>query len=179
MSVLPHDETQALLSWLLDRRVGLVEPDGADGSITLSFGKAYQATVLLLVALATVMWVFVAAVSYRETGLFVALGAAFGLLWIATLYGVYDGFFIRVKASSRGLESVSPLFGLRSLPWEEVKSVSYASHGNWYTFKSGQGWAIRISIYRNGLTSFAKLVSSNIGRSPARFTPPKFYAHTA
>lgn len=181
MTVLPptHNETQALLSWLLERREGVVKPDPVDGSIVLSFGRPYQVTVAWLFAVATVMWVFIVVVFYGETGTAAALGLGFGLMWIATLYGVYDAFGVVVKASARGLESLSPLFGARQLPWEDIQSVSYATHGNWYTFRSGQGWAIRISIYRNGLKSFANLVSSNISRSPARFTPPKFYVHTA
>jgi hypothetical protein len=132
MTVLPptHNDTQALLSWLLDRREGVVKPDQMDGSIMLSFGRTYQATVATVFALATVMWVFIVVVFSGETATAIALGAGFGLLWIATLYGVYDA------------------------------------------------WTIRISVYRNGLKSFADLVSSNIGRSPARFTPPKFYVHT-
>jgi hypothetical protein len=181
MTVLPptHNETQALLSWLLGRREGVVKPDPLDGSIKLSFGRLYQVTVAAIFALATVMWAFVVVVFSGERGTAIALAIGFGFLWVAALYGLYDAFWVVVKASSRGLESISRLFGARMLPWEDIQSVRYATYGNWYTFRSGQGWAIRISIYRNGLRSFASLVSSNIGRSPARFTPPTFYVHTA
>jgi hypothetical protein len=174
-----HNETQALLSWLLDRRERVVAPDPIDGSIVLSFGGAYKATVAAVFVVATVMWVFALVVFYGEAGTAFALGIGFGVLWFATLYGVYDAFAVVVRASARGLESESPLFGARQLPWEDIQRVDYATHGNWYTFRSGRGWAIRISIYRNGLKSFANLVAANISRSPAKFTPPKFYMHTA
>jgi PH (Pleckstrin Homology) domain-containing protein len=173
-----HLATTALVSWLREARAGVVKPDSIDGSITLEFGRKYRITVLVLFVLATLMLAGEVVVFQGELTSLATVGAIFGLVWLGVLYGVYDAFFVTVRASPRGLEAKSPLIGHRTLPWERIEAVTYASTGNWYTFKAAEGWAIRISIYRNGLKSFSALVSSNIGRSSARMTPPSFYAHT-
>jgi hypothetical protein len=48
--------------------------------------------------------------------------------------------------------------------------------GRWYAFRSTDGWSARISVYRDGLQSFAGLVEAHIERTPARRTPLNFYA---
>jgi len=59
-------------------------------------------------------------VDSRCSGLTMA-GLIGGTMWLAFMYG---------------LESRSPITGLRALPWESIAGVSYASTGNWYRFKS-------------------------------------------
>ena len=103
----------------------------------------------------------------------------FVTMWVAMAYGMYEAFFLTIRASDRGLELDRPLCSTRHLPWVEIQKVTYTSLGNWYRFRSVQGWSVRISIYRDGLSSFAGLVTKHIGQSPARFTPIKFYEHTA
>ena len=174
-----HVGAKVLLSWLMELRVGVAPSDPVDGSITMAFGRAYRATVFILLLIATASLTGFGIVFRGDPVPQVIVLTVFGLLWLGLLYGAYDAFCVDLKTLSRGIESKSPLTGERFLAWECLQSTSYASYGNWYTFKSDQGWAIRVSIYRNGLKSFSALVSANIARSPARFTPSGFYAHTA
>jgi hypothetical protein len=137
--MIEHVVGMSLLARLRDLRRVVVPLDPADGSIRLDFGVGVTVTGG---GLAYATW---------DDHLAIVAGGVMGLMWLALSYGVYDAFFVTVKASARGLESVSP---------------------SW-------GWSIRVSIYRDGLESFAALVNSNIGRSPAGRTPKDFYTHTA
>ena len=173
-----HASTTAILAWLLRARKTVVTPDPVDGSIPLDYGPTYRIVLIVFVLLATAMLTGIGVVFWGDApALSISVGI-FGAMWLAFLYGTYDAFCVTMKASSRGLESKSPLTGHRVLPWESITRVPYGSTGNWYRFKSEWGWSIRVSIYRNGLRSFSALVSANIGRSPARMTPSSFYAHT-
>jgi len=174
-----HVLTKSILSWLLDARRPTVPLDPADGSIRLDFGRAYRIVVLLLALLATGFLIGVVLVFQGDASGLTMAGLIAGTMWLAFMYGLYDAFMVTLKASGRGLESRSPITGLRVLPWESIAGVSYASTGNWYRFKSEWGWSIRVSIYRNGLKSFSALVDKHIGQSPARRTPKDFYRHTA
>jgi len=172
-----HAATSAMLSWLMRARIGVVPADPADGSITMDFGRGYRATLVVLLGLATAALIgFGIVVRHDPVAESIILGI-FGLLWLGLVYSVYDAFLVQLKASSRGIESMSPLTGKRLLRWESLQSTAYSSNANWYTFRSNEGWAIRISIYRNGLKSFSALVSANITRGPAQSAPSGFYAH--
>ena len=175
--MLEQEVTQSILSSLLGARRPVAPVDPTDGSIRLDFGVAYRAVLVLFALGASGMLVGVVAIFKDDTSALAMAGAVLGTLWLAFMYGVYDAFFVTLKASSRGLEANSPIAGLRVLPWESITRMSYASIANWYRFKSEWGWSIRVSIYRNGLKSFSALVAANITRSPAGRTPATFYKH--
>jgi hypothetical protein len=174
-----EEVTTSILSWLLDARRATVPLDSTDGSIRLDFSAAYRVVLAVFTLLVTgtlggLVWLF----RTDPTALTIT-GVVLGPLWLGFMYGVYDAFFVTLKASSRGLEKRSPIAKLRVLPWESITSVSYATIANWYRFKSEWGWSIRVSIYRSGLKSFSTLVAAHIRRSPAGRTPKDFYKHTA
>jgi hypothetical protein len=175
-SAATHAATNALLAWLLEARVRVATPDPVDGSIQLGFGRQYRTTVAALFAVSTIaLGGAIAVFRNEEPAPLVLTVGIFGLMWLAMLYGAHDAFCVTIKASPRGMESKALFRGNRVLPWEAVQRCTYTTFGNWYTFRSEQGWAIRVSIYRNGLVSFSSMVAANIGRSPARMTPAGFY----
>ena len=163
-----HASTTAILAWLLRARMPAITLNPVDGSIPLDYGPTYRIVLMVFVLLTAAMLVGIGVVFWGDAPAFAIAVGIFGAMWFGFVYGAYDAFCVTMKASSRGLESKSPLTGHRVLPWESITRVTYGSTGNWYRFKSEWGWSIRVSIYRNGLRSFSALVSANIGRSPAR-----------
>jgi hypothetical protein len=176
---LTHGVTKSLLGWLRGSRSGTVPSDPTDHSIELRFGSPYRVAVAAGFLLATGFLLGGVLAVGEDRQAQVIVGVVFGALWFGMIYGVYDAYGVQLKASPRGIRSKSWLRQEREMYWEQIDRISYASIGNWYTFRSSQGWSVRVSIYRNGLRSFADLVAANVGRSPARLTPRQFYQHTA
>lgn len=172
-----HVVSGAVLSWLLDERRGIVSADPLDGSFALTYGRSYRGTVALFFIVATALLVACVPPFLGDPPRLALVGGLFGLLWLGMVYAVYDAFFVTLHASERGLGLRPRLGAARNLPWERIASVDYVALGNWYTFRSADGGRIRISIYRNGLTSLKGLVVAHIGRSPARTMPTSFYSH--
>jgi hypothetical protein len=170
--------TNVLLTWLRGARVGIVVADSADGCIALTYSRQYRATVAVLFVLASAMLLFVLPF-WGDLFRVVLAATILGLMWLGMAYAVYDAFLCSVRASAEGLVRRGVFSGVKSLAWSQLSRVSYSTLGNWYTFRSGDGWAIRVSIYRNGLKSFAKIVAANIARSPAQYVPSSFYEHAA
>ena len=171
--------TRALLSFLLRSREPIIRPDPVDGALDLRFGLTYRVTCLVLFIISCAMVAFGLFAFSGDPPRQLMASAILGPICLAMSYGIYDAFLVSLRASDHGLEIQRLLLGRRVLPWLELRSVSYSTLGNWYRFRSTQGWSIRVSIYRSGLYSFSRLVSRHIGHTPARLTPPGFYDHTA
>jgi hypothetical protein len=167
--------TRKVLSWLLSSRVGKVRPDLSDGSIELSYSRQYRMAMIFMFLLANGL-LALAIPFWGDLPKFLLVSGIFGVLWAALLYCVYDAFLRSIRVSGEGITRVGVLTR-KVLDWTPIQKVSYSSLGNWYTFRSADGWSIRVSIYRNGLGSLAELAARYLPQSPARSLPPSFSRH--
>ena len=58
-----------------------------------------------------------------------------------------------------------------TLPWSSITRVDYSSTWNWFCFRGADGQKIRVSIYRNGLVTFAEVASRRMAAGPAGGVP--------
>ena len=173
-----HLGTQVLLEWLLRCR-SVDVPSSHDGSIELTFPWQYRLTAAVSVFLST-GFLLVGIILFRgDLARQAVLGGLFSLLWLATLWGAWDALCVQLRASAEGVAVSSLGRTKRVLAWSGIESVRYATFGNWYTFRGSDGPTIRISIYRNGLHSFARLAREPIRGSPVGQLPASFHKHAA
>ncbi len=97
----------------------------------------------------------------------VLASSIFGLILLAALWGLHDAFLVRLSFSEEEIVLESRFGEPRRLPWSAVLSVDYSTIGNWFVFRSAGRPSMRISIYRNGLRTFADVAERGLAHSPA------------
>jgi hypothetical protein len=160
-----------LLDWLLRKRVPEAAPDPESGRHLLSFGRVYRVTVVVFFALACGL-VALGLVAFHDEprGLLLYM-AIMGALWAGTAWALYDALWVRITFSTDALIRKSPLGGDLWMPWSSVASVTWSDAASWFVFRSTDGKAIRISVYRNGLGTLSRLADEALSRSPAGRAP--------
>ncbi len=161
--------SQALLDFLLRKRNPVAPLDPRTGRHLLPFGRACRATAAVLAAQAAA-FVALSIYAFRDdpgsAGLVLSL-SIFGLLLLATLYGLYDTFVVTISFSEEML--VRENRGGRPvwMPWSSVTSVEYSSIANCFVFQSPGRPSIRVSIYRSGLRTLAETAGRGLDGNPA------------
>ncbi len=97
----------------------------------------------------------------------VLASSIFGLILFAALLGLHDAFLVRLSFSDEEIVLESRFAEPRRLPWSAVLSVDHSTIGNWFVFRSAGRPSMRISIYRNGLGTFAEVAERGLAHSPA------------
>ncbi len=161
--------TTALLGFLLRKRNPVAARDPRSGRYLLPFGRPYRVTVVVLAIVAAAL-LTLEIVAFKDDPGPAALMLAssiFGLIALAALYGLHDAFLVRLSFSEEEIVLESRFGEPRRLPWSAVLSVEYSTIGNWFVFRSAGRPSIRVSIYRNGLGTFAEVAERGLAHSPA------------
>ncbi len=159
----------ALLAFLLRKRNPAASRDPRSGLYRLPFGRPYRITVVIFAIFAAALLALEIVAFKDDPGpaALVLASSIFGLIFLAALYAFYDAFLVTLGFSEEMLVRESR-FGARVLlPWSAVTSVAYSDVGNWFVFQSPGRPSIRVSIYRNGLGTFAKAAERGLARGPA------------
>ncbi len=161
--------TNALLDFLLRKRNPAAPLDPRSGRYLLPFGRPYRVAVVILAVEAAALLALEIVAFKDDPGpaALVLASSIFGLLFLAMLYGLFDAFLVRISFSEEMLVRESPFGRPLSVPWSAVISVEYSTIGNWFVFHSPGRPSVRVSIYRNGLATFAEVAGRGLARSPA------------
>ncbi len=161
--------TTALLAFLLRKRNPVASRDPRSGLYGLPFGRPYRITVVIL-AIEAAALLALEIVAFKDDpgpAALVLASSIFGLIFLAALYGLYDGFLARIGFSEEMLVRETPFGPPLRVPWTAVISVEYSTVGNWFVFHAPGRPSIRVSIYRNGLGTFADVAGRGLERGPA------------
>ncbi len=159
----------ALLGFLLRKRNPAASRDPRSGLYRLPFGRPYRVTAVVL-ALEAAALLALEIVAFKDDPAPAALlvaSSVFGLIALAALYGLYDAFLVRMSFSEEVLVREGPFGDPLRVPWTAVISVEYSTIGNWFVFHSPGRPSVRVSIYRDGLGTFAEVAGQGLARGPA------------
>src|SRR5262245_10904751 len=115
--------SSSLINWLKRSRKSTVPRTPTDGTHILSYGRVYQATLVLMFGLATALLALMVIGFWGDPARQLIVGWLFGLLWLAMLVGIWDCFIVTIKVSDRGLEVLTPMRETRSVSWGEIASI--------------------------------------------------------
>jgi len=88
-----------------------------------------------------------------------------------SFYCVHDVLLHRISFSEGGIQREDGLVPSVTLPWSSITRVDYSGIWNWFCLRGADGQKIHVSIYRNGLVTFAEVASRRMATGPAGGVP--------
>jgi hypothetical protein len=171
---LSHGAANIVLKWLLDKRNPEAQFDVATGRFRLFYSRPFRLIIATFAVLSNIMLAFGIFVFRDELRSLIMSSLIFGLFWLGMLYAVYDTFLVRLSFTTEAIFRQGRLGEAVVVPWSLITEASYSSLCNWFTFRAESLPTIRISIYRDGLETFAQYASRGLEGSPAGTTPSLF-----
>jgi hypothetical protein len=163
--------SQWVLDLLLSRRTPEVARDPATGRYVMGYSRTLRAIIASFLLLSAGVLILGVGSSLDAPGTLVIVGLVFGVMTLSMAWGAYDAFLVRVEFSEEGLFRSVLGETKAAIPWSAVTSVDYSTTWSWFQFR-GQGFpTLRVSIYRDGLRTFADHAARWLERSPAGKAP--------
>ena len=152
-----------MLEWLLRVREPEAEPDLATGRRSLTYSRRFLWTACVVSIVADGAFGLTMVLMWEDPPALAWGIGIFGLLWLAAMVAAWDAFWTKVSVSSEGIFLERGRGVL--IPWDKISRVRYSRLGSWFSFRAPGYPTVRVSIYRNGLQSLARLARQ--GMAPA------------
>jgi hypothetical protein len=155
---------------LLDSRIPEAERDPQSGRYVLTISRRYLgASILKSCCILAVLALNLMNFSRNPRVILVPI-CLFGFLLLFALAGVKDA-SARLSFTEEGLYVGRGWMGEEFVPWSAITAITYSNFRNALVFHAPGYRTVRISVYRNGLYTFAKmanhgLVASPLGKAP-------------
>lgn len=167
-SIVAQPLTRALLRWLLARRETVAPLDPATDRAELGYGKPFCVVAVLLTVLSTALMSLGLVGGQGDPKAMTIFMLIFGTMWAASIWALHETFFVSIQVSRDGLFRRIRNGRELHIPWISVTSVTYSEAMNWLVFRAKGRGVIRVSIFRNGLTTLASLAEEHLSGEAAR-----------
>jgi len=161
--------TTLIVLWLQSEQRRSPRVDAGDGSFELRHGGKYRwiaVTSLVLVPGSFLVVALTGDVSGSANVL--GFAALFVILTLIALWMVVDAFKTRVVVNSDGITVRTPVGGVRSLKWTEIRTISYNPWAGWLSLKSEGHPTIRFQRHLLGADALITRLREETGAETFR-----------
>lgn len=160
-----------VLKLLLSRRTPEAARDAASGRFVLGYSRTYRLLIAALAAFSAGLLAVGAVSSLDDAGTLLIACGVFGTMTLGMAWALYDAFVVRLEFSEEGIFRSVPGRAATAMPWPSVTSVQYSTTWSWFRFRAPGFPTLSVSIYRDGLRTFADVAARGLVRSPAGKAP--------
>ncbi|MCC7385365.1 MAG: PH domain-containing protein [Deltaproteobacteria bacterium] len=136
-----------VLTWLLKSQGAAAVQ--ADGTIVLSYSKAWRAFVYFFALIPPVIAGLALLYPPKPEELWIPPVMALGFAALIAPLG-WEVFRFRLEVRPDGLCSSSPWKGTRTVAWPDVESLTFNASMQWYVINCKDGTKLRVSAYATG-----------------------------